>query len=210
MIEDVSDGRRGSYGRHHGLHRPSVQACVHLAEQVRQIAVLGGAGATLLARHLACALDAGLLGLGPAERAADFVAGAQAVQICPVRWRVLAGEPTMDDLQTATFVITDDPASARQISALRPTLFSRPAPRRGSIGTNVLIVWDGSSRAGLAVRTARPLLRDARHVRILATPGADPAGAAEILEEHGIVARIDAETDFGTFRHAPSRGRRGP
>ena len=195
MIEDIGDLRRGSYGRHHGLHREAAAPFRHLAEQVGQIAVIGDRGAMILARHLARALDAGLLGLGPAERAAAFVADGKAAQICPVRWRVRRGEATVDDLQTVDFVVTDDPARACRLSLLRPTLLSQPKPRIGSIGTDVLIVWDGSDSAGHALRAVRPLLRDARHVRILATAGADPSAAEDILEEHGIIARSGVESD---------------
>lgn len=98
MIEDIGDVRRSIPGRHHGLRRPGMLPFPHLAEQVRQIAVIGDGGVIVLARHLARALDAGLLGLGPAERAAAFQADGKAAQICPVRWRVLRGEPTIDDL----------------------------------------------------------------------------------------------------------------
>ena len=188
MIEDIGDVRRGSYGRRHGMRRPGALPFPHLAEQVRQIAVIGDGGVIILARHLARALDAGLLGLGPAERADAFQADGKAAQICPVRWRALRGEPTIDDLQTANFVVTDNPARAERLSLLRPTLFSQPKPRTGSIGTNVLIVWDGSDSAARAVRAVRPLLRDARHVQITAVGDADPAIVGQILEEHGILA----------------------
>ncbi len=188
MIEDIGDVRRGSYGRHHGLRRPGALPFPHLTEQVRQIAVIGNGGVMILARHLARALDAGLLGLGPAERADAFQADGKAAQICPVRWRALRGEPTIDDLQAANFVVTDSPARAEHLSLLCPTLFSQPTPRTGSIGTNILIVWDGSNGAARAVRAVRPLLRDARHVHITAVGVADPAIVVEILEEHGILA----------------------
>jgi len=194
MIEDISDLHRGSYGRHHGLHRESAVPFRHLADQVRQIAVIGGTGAAVLAQHLARALDAGLLGLGPQADAAAFEAQARVAEICPLRWRAVRGEPTIDDLQTVDFVVTDDAAGAQRLAALRPTLFSCPTPRTASIGTDVLIVWDGSDDAARAVRAVRPLLRDARHVRILATGHADPAIAEDILEQHGILSDTEDET----------------
>ena len=195
MIEDIGDVRRGSYGRHHGQRRPDAPAFTHLAETVRQIAVIGDTFAIVLARHLAQALDAGLLGLGPADRAAAFLADGKAAQICPVRWGVLHGEPTIDDLRTAEFVVTDDPASVARLCLLRPTLLTQPKPRTGSIGSDVLIAWDGSDSAARAVRAVRPLLRDARHVRILAKADADPAVAGDILEEHGILTSTDIMPD---------------
>ena len=149
----------------------------------------------VLARHLARALDAGLLGFGPQARAAEFEAQARAAEICPVRWCSPHGEPTADNLRTSDFVVTDDAAQAQSLSALRPTLLSRPAPRTGSIGTDVLIVWDGSDDAARAVQAVRPLLRDARHVRILAIGNADPAVAEDILQAHGILS--DSETGCG-------------
>lgn len=191
MIEDIGDVRRGSYGRHHGLRRPDALAFTHLAETVRQVAVIGDNCAIVLARHLARALDAGLLGLGPADRAAAFEVDGKAAEICPVRWRVLYGEPTINDLQTAEFVVIDDPARAGRLCLLRPTLLTQPKPRTGSIGSDVLIVWDGSDSATRAVRAVRPLLRDARHVRILARADVDPSAADDILEEHGILASTE-------------------
>ena len=82
MIEDIGDIRRGSYGRHHGQRRPDAPAFKHLAETVRQVAVIGDTFAIVLARHLAQALDAGLLGLGPADRAAASFSAHPRSTIC--------------------------------------------------------------------------------------------------------------------------------
>lgn len=83
MIKDVADLHRGSYGRLHSLYWEGAVPLRHLAEQVWQIAVFGGTGTTVRARHLARALDAGLLGLGEAGHAGAFEAQAKAAQDLP-------------------------------------------------------------------------------------------------------------------------------
>lgn len=81
----------------------------------------------------------------------------------------------------------------------RPVLVVPDVSPVPSVGTNVLVAWNGSRESALALAAAVPLLQKAEQVRVLdgsemnaeMLPVLPPPGLADWLQRHGINARID-------------------
>lgn len=81
----------------------------------------------------------------------------------------------------------------------RPVLVVPDVSPVPSVGTNVLVAWNGSRESALALAAAVPLLQKAEQVRVLdgsemnadMLPVLPPPGLADWLQRHGVNARID-------------------
>lgn len=93
--------------------------------------------------------------------------------------------------------ITGDVAMA----APTPVLAVPPASRGINIDGPVLVAWDGSQEAALALRAAMPLLRLASAVNLLTVEEKNPdlrgRDAATYLDRHGIAATVIERGDGG-------------
>jgi len=81
----------------------------------------------------------------------------------------------------------------------RPVLVVPDVAPVPTLGTNILVAWNGSRESALALAAALPLLKKADHVRVLdgsdmnadMLPVLPPPGLADWLQRRGIDARID-------------------
>ena len=85
------------------------------------------------------------------------------------------------------------PLEAALFESGRPVLIAPPAPPQ-SVGSNVLIAWNGSTEQSRSVAFAKPILRKAERVTVLTvegamTPGPTGEQAARHLQRNGIPAQ---------------------
>lgn len=114
---------------------------------------------------------------------------------------VVVGRPGGDD---------DAPRMGTLEAALfetgRPILIAPPSPT-ATLGENILIAWNGSPETARTVAFAKPLLRRARHVTVLALEGGTtPGPTGEQLGRHLLMNGLPCEV-----RHVrPGADARGP
>jgi nucleotide-binding universal stress UspA family protein len=169
----------------------------------------------VVARHMRNAAEA--------QRVAEeaFHQAGAAAGVTDVEWRAPAGLPIDAAVAHArcadlTIISQPDPAGAgRSLAAQlvaavlleggRPVVVVPYVGAPQSIGTNVLVAWDGGREASRALADALPILVRARQVRIACLdPSASARGADALardrlsayLHRHGISARVESD-DFG-------------
>jgi nucleotide-binding universal stress UspA family protein len=95
------------------------------------------------------------------------------------------------------------------IAAPTPVLAVPPAVRSFAVAGPVVVAWDGSQEAALALRAAMPLLRLASSVNLLTVDEKDPdlcgRDAAAYLARHGIAAEVIERSDRGASVEAVIR-----
>jgi nucleotide-binding universal stress UspA family protein len=153
-----------------------------------------------------------------ARRAVEdaFRQAAAAAGVTDIEWRAPAGSPIDAAVAHArcadlSVISQPDPAlagwsfAAQLVAAVlleggRPVLVVPYVGAPGSIGTNVLVAWDGGREASRALADALPILVRARQVTVACLdPSASARGAdavardrlAAYLHRHGITARVE-------------------
>ena len=87
-----------------------------------------------------------------------------------------------------------------------PVLVTPPEGRDGAVGEHVAVAWSPSPQSVRAVRSAMPLMREAKTVTIVtnsANPAADPAPLATYLAHNG----IDSQSQSFSGAKLTARGR---
>ena len=130
------------------------------------------------------------------------------------RWRVTQGDTVQAVSQAASgydmLVMersqkrSDAPVGFGSVSRCvfasgRPVLVVPDTAPVPSLGTNVLVAWNGSRESALALAAAVPLLQKAERVRVLdgsemnadMLPVLPPPGLGDWLQRHGVNARIE-------------------
>ena len=153
-----------------------------------------------------------------AQRAAEdaFRQAAAAAAVTDIEWRAPAGpaiEAAVGHVRCADLIVIGQPDAAEAgwsfaaqlVAAVlletgRPMLVVPYVGAPATVGTNVLVAWDGGREASRALADAMPLLVRASQVTVACLdPGASARGAdaaararlAAYLQRHGVTARID-------------------
>lgn len=146
----------------------------------------------------------------------EFRRASAAAGLTDVEWRAPAGPPIEAAVahgRCADLLVVGQPdlayagwsLAARLVAAVlfetgRPTLVVPHVGAPATVGTNVLVAWDGGREASRALADALPILVRARQVTVACLdPGASARGAdaaardrlAAYLQRHGITARVE-------------------
>jgi nucleotide-binding universal stress UspA family protein len=155
-----------------------------------------------------------------AQHAAEdlYRQAAAAASVTDIEWRAPAGvaiEAAVSNARCADLAIVGQPdvweagwsfaaqlATAVLLESGRPVLFIPHVGAPATVGTNVLVAWDGGREASRALADAMPLLVSARQVTVACLdPGAGERGAdatgrdrlSTYLRTHGISARFECD-----------------
>lgn len=153
-----------------------------------------------------------------AQRAAEdaFRQAAAAAAVTDIEWRAPAGEAieaAVAHARCADLIVVEQPApaeagwsfAAQLVAAVlletgRPMLVVPYVGAPATVGTNVLVAWDGGREASRALADAMPLLVRARQVTVACLdPGASARGVdaaararlAAYLQRHGAAVHIE-------------------